>query len=228
MTIRSVWPSWMMPWTPSRDRSHAGRKPIGFWIAVLALLVLFGSGKAQAEGKPAIVAAARAQINVTVHYDANYRAMAYPNGDVPMERGVCSDVVIRALRTAMGLDLQQLVHEDMADHFNRYPQRWGADGPDTNIDHRRVPNLRTYFIRHDWAVRPSSANRRFLPGDIVTCTVPRARPHIMIVSDRRAPDGTPLVIHNIGAGVREENCLFDFPHTGHFRVRIRELTRHAG
>jgi uncharacterized protein YijF (DUF1287 family) len=183
------------------------------------MLVLFTLAYAWADGNRAIVAAARAQVDVTVRYDPAYRAIPFPNGDVPMEVGVCTDVVIRALRSAMDLDLQRLVHEDMTDHFHRYPQLWGATRPDRNIDHRRVSNLRKYFSRRGWAVATSTAANRFLPGDIVTCTVPPGRPHIMIIGDRRSPGGTPLVIHNIGAGTREEDCLFDFPHTGHYRIR---------
>ena len=163
-----------------------------------------------------LVKAARSQVGVTVTYDPAYVGLDYPNGDVPRDRGVCTDVVIRALRKT-GFDLQKLVHEDMKGNFTKYPKTWGLKRPDRNIDHRRVPNLRTYFQRRGIANPVPKKLSDYLPGDIVTCTVPRNLPHVMIVSDRKAADGTPLVIHNIGAGAKEENVLFSFPLTGHYR-----------
>ena len=140
---------------------------------------------------------------------------------MPRDRGVCTDVLIRALRDAVGADLQKLVHEDMKADFRAYPKIWGLTRTDRNIDHRRVPNLRTYLKRRGFAVRlsrpPDFSKSR--PGDIVTCTVAGNLPHVMIVSDRKAADGTPLVIHNIGAGTREENVLRTYPITGHYRWR---------
>ena len=114
------------------------------------MIILLVCGPNRLLGKPghALVAAARAQIGATVHYDSSYQRIAYPNGDVPMDRGVCTDVVIRALRTAFDLDLQQHVHEDMKAHFRIYPHLWGLSRPDKNIDHRRVPNLQKYFSRY--------------------------------------------------------------------------------
>ncbi len=166
-----------------------------------------------------IVDSAREQIGVTVSYDPAYTSLKYPGGDVPGERGVCTDVVVRALREALGADLQQLVHEDMKASFGKYPKNWGLKRPDRNIDHRRVPNLRTYLTRHHTRLKLPAvlADARFLPGDIVTCTVPPNLPHIMIVSDRKSPEGLPLIIHNIGSGTREENRLASFPLTGHYR-----------
>ena len=161
-----------------------------------------------------IVGAARKQIGVTVHYDPAYTALGYPGGDVPRERGVCTDVVIRALRDAIGNDLQKLVHEDMKASFEKYPKNWGLKRPDKNIDHRRVPNLITFFKRKHTTL---AMEEKYLPGDIVTCTVPPHLPHIMIVSDKKNPAGLPLVIHNIGGGTQEEDRLNEFPLTGHFR-----------
>lgn len=164
--------------------------------------------------------AARQQIGVTVTYDPSYVSLPYPGGDVPQDRGVCTDVVIRALRL-MGLDLQQAVHEDMKAHFAAYPQLWGLKRPDKNIDHRRVPNLQTYFTRRGWA-RPLSADPAdYRAGDIVTCLIGDTLPHIMVVSDRRTSDGTPLIIHNIGNGTQEEEDLFSFSLTGHYRPTIK-------
>lgn len=163
--------------------------------------------------------AARRQIGVTVEYDPAYVSMDYPGGDVPQERGVCTDVVIRALRL-MGLDLQQAVHEDMKAHFSAYPKNWGLKRPDKNIDHRRVPNLQTYFTRRGWKLPVTKNPADYRPGDLVTCMVADSLPHIMVVSDRRAEDGTPLIIHNIGSGTQEEDALFAFPLTGHYRPAL--------
>ena len=169
---------------------------------------------------PPIVAAARGQVGRTVTYDPAYVRLDYPRGDVPIDRGVCTDVVIRALRDAINADLQQLLHEDMKGTFSQYPAIWGLREPDRNIDHRRVPNLRRYFERKNYSLGVSRNKQDYLPGDIVTCDVSN-RPHIMIVSDRKTKDGVPLVIHNIGHGAREENRLFDFTITGHYRIGPR-------
>lgn len=167
---------------------------------------------------PPIVSAARGQVGKTTIYDPSYVRLDYPGGDVPIQRGVCTDVVVRTLRDALGMDLQKLVHEDMTSAFSRYPKIWGLSKPDRNIDHRRVPNLHCYFQRKGFSIPVTTEKRDYLPGDIVTCTVPRNRPHIMIVSDRTTPEGVPLVIHNIGRGAMEEDRLFDFPLTGHYRI----------
>jgi hypothetical protein len=155
-----------------------------------------------------------------VRYDPAYVKLAYPGGDVPASTGVCTDEVIRTYR-ALGLDLQKLVHEDMKAHFSKYPRHWGLSRPDKNIDHRRVPNLQTYFKRQGASLPVSQDAANYLPGDLVTCTVPPHLPHIMIVVP--APDGspTPWVVHNIGRGPRLENCLFTYPLTGHYRWRGR-------
>jgi uncharacterized protein YijF (DUF1287 family) len=166
---------------------------------------------------PPIVAAAREQIGKTVTYDPSYVRLDYPMGDVPIDRGVCTDVVIRALRDGINADLQQLLHEDMRIVFSDYPKIWGLKRPDRNIDHRRVPNLRFYFERQRCSLGVSRNKQEYLPGDIVTCKVSN-RPHIMIVSDRKTSDGVPLVIHNIGRGAQEENSLFTFPISGHYRI----------
>ncbi|MGL4401861.1 MAG: DUF1287 domain-containing protein [Luteolibacter sp.] len=168
-----------------------------------------------------LVTAARKQIGVTVRYDPAYTKLDYPGGDVAEERGVCTDVVIRAMREGLARDLQKLVHEDMRGNFAVYPKNWGLSRPDKNIDHRRVPNLKTWFKRQGYQL-PLGAQKHpadFLPGDVVTCTVPPHLPHVMIVSDRKSAAGVPLVIHNIGSGAREEDCLFAFPLTGHYRVK---------
>lgn len=167
---------------------------------------------------PPIVAAARGQVGKTTIYDPAYVRLAYPGGDVPIEKGVCTDVVVRALRDALNMDLQKLVHEDMKAAFSKYPKIWGLRRPDRNIDHRRVPNLRRYFQRKGYSIAVTKDKRDYMPGDVVSCTVPRNLAHIMIVSDRRSRDGTPLVIHNIGRGTQEEARLFEFHLTGHYRI----------
>jgi uncharacterized protein len=167
---------------------------------------------------PDLVSAARAQIGVTLSYDPTYRKLAYPMGDVPLDRGVCTDVVVRAYR-ALGVDLQELVHRDMKAAFPIYQRagNWGLKRPDPNIDHRRVPNLATWFKRHGQALPVSADATRYAPGDIVTWRVPPGVPHIGLVADTRSSDGTPLVIHNIGEGTRMEDRLFAWPVTGHYR-----------
>jgi uncharacterized protein YijF (DUF1287 family) len=178
---------------------------------------------AQAQEKPASIAvSARGQIGKTVRYDPAYRSLAYPNGDVPIEAGVCTDVVVRALRDSLKMDLQKLVHEDMKRNFRGYPQNWGLKGPDKNIDHRRVPNLQTYFKRKGWSLAVSKKPGDYQAGDLVTCIVPPNLPHIMVVSERKSAKGAPLVIHNIGGGTREEDRLFEFELTGHYRVAVDE------
>ena len=166
-----------------------------------------------------LVTAARAQIGVTVSYDAAYRKIGYPNGDVPIDTGVCADVIVRALRK-QNADLQQLVHEDMRANFSKYPKIWGLSAPDKNIDHRRVPNLAAYFTRAGKSIPITNAPADYRPGTIVAWNLrPKGSlPHIGIVSDKKSPGGTPLIIHNIGSGVREEDILFRHKITGHFRL----------
>lgn len=159
-----------------------------------------------------LVQDARWQIGRTTAYDPAYSRLTYPMGDVPLSRGVCTDVVIRALRH-QGWDLQQLIHEDMRRHFSAYPRHWGLSRPDRNIDHRRVPNIATYFQRKGYQVSQTS----YRPGDIVTWDLGRGLSHIGIVSDRKI-QGRPLIIHNIGRGTQEEDILFRFRITGHYRL----------
>lgn len=153
-----------------------------------------------------------------VTYNGKYVAIPYPNGDVPSSIGVCTDLVIRSYR-ALNIDLQQRVHEDMTAHFNAYPSKriWNLNKPDSNIDHRRVPNLRTYFTRHGESFSVSNAPSQFLAGDIVSWRLPGNLPHIGIVSKNKTPQGAPLVIHNIGSGPKEEDALFKYEITGHYR-----------
>jgi uncharacterized protein YijF (DUF1287 family) len=167
-----------------------------------------------------LVAAARAQIGVTLRYDPAYSILSFPNGDVDRSKGVCTDVVIRAFRDALGLDLQALVNADMRAHFSAYPKIWGLRRFDRNIDHRRVPNLAVFWSRQGARLPVSRHASGWRAGDIFTSLVSARLPHTGIVSDRKTSAGRPLVIHNIGAGTREEDALFDHPLTGHFRWRV--------
>lgn len=165
-----------------------------------------------------LVAAARAQIGVTKLYDSSYQRIAYPGGDVPLDRGVCTDVVVRAYR-ALGIDLQKLVHADMRQAWQAYPHpaKWGLKAPDTNIDHRRVPNLVTFFRRHGTSLAVTDRPADYRAGDIVTWQIPPSLPHIGIVSNEVSAAGVPLVIHNIGYGAALDDMLFAFRITGHYR-----------
>ena len=169
-----------------------------------------------------LVEAARKQIGVTVLYDSGYRRLPYPNGDVPQDRGVCTDVVVRAYRQ-LGVDLQVRVHEDMTAAFRVYPKNWGLSRPDSNIDHRRVPNLGTFFTRKGKSLPVTRNAKDYAPGDLVTWRLPSGVPHIGIVSDRKAASGVPLVVHNIGQGTQEEDGLFAFTLTGHYRYAPEDL-----
>ncbi len=162
-----------------------------------------------------VLEGAERQVGVTVVYDGSYRRLRYPGGDVPPERGVCTDVVVRAYRNA-GIDLQRLVHEDMTRAFAAYPGSWGTRRPDTNIDHRRVPNLATFFARNGTVLPASRETADYRPGDVVTWRLASGLPHVGIVSARIA-GGRRLVIHNIGAGTVFEDVLFANPVTGHYR-----------
>lgn len=184
-----------------------------FFLLFLTLLPL------HAELGDKLVVSARRQVGVTVSYDPAYVSLSYPGGDLPRERGVCTDVVIRAVRDALAKDLQQLVHEDMRGNFGAYPKIWGLAKTDRSIDHRRVPNLQTWFKRKGYQLPLTKDAAKFLPGDIVTCTVPPNLPHIMVVSDQKTAAVVPLVIHNIGGGTQEEDMLFRFPLTGHYRLK---------
>lgn len=164
-----------------------------------------------------VIDASVEQISYTFSYDPAYVKLAYPGGDVPPERGVCADVVVRAFRKA-GVDLQKEVHEDMKAHFEAYPQSWGARKPDPNIDHRRVANLMTYFERQKKSVAVSTDAQQYQPGDVVAWDLGNGRLHIGMVSDVRV-EGQPryAVVHNIAAGAKLEDALFAWRIIGHYR-----------
>ncbi|WP_439626567.1 DUF1287 domain-containing protein [Shinella sp.] len=193
----------------------AGGLSSGFLLALPSLL------RAEPGAADRLVAAARKQVGVTLTYDAAYSRLDYPGGDVPRERGVCTDVLVRAYRDGLGIDLQVLVHEDMRRAFSAYPALWGLKKTDRNIDHRRVPNLQAFFKRAGAALVVSADGADYRPGDIVSQMLPGNLPHIGIVADERSSDGSrPLVVHNIGAGARLEDVLFSYKITGHYRYGV--------
>lgn len=154
-----------------------------------------------------------------VEYDPSYFRIDYPNGDVPANKGVCTDVIIRAYRK-LGIDLQKEVHEDMKDNFAKYPNNWGLSKPDKNIDHRRVPNLMTFFERHGTILSITQTPADYRPGDIVCWSLGGGISHIGIVSNKKTENGErPLIVHNIGSGQVLEDMLFDFVIIGHYRYR---------
>ena len=165
----------------------------------------------------ALVEAAQDRLKQRVTYNGAYLKLDYPGGDVPANIGVCTDVLIRSYRAAYGFDFQKAVHEDMKANFSAYPKNWGLKRTDRNIDHRRVPNLETYLTRQGASLGISREPSDFLPGDIVSWRLAGRLPHIGIVSDRKAADGTPLIIHNVGAGPSEDDVLFLYKMNGHFR-----------
>lgn len=155
-----------------------------------------------------------------VSYDPSYFSISYPNGDVPKDKGVCTDVVIRAYRK-LGIDLQKLVHEDMKANFNQYPRNWGLSRPDKNIDHRRVPNLMTFFKRFGVVKTISQQPNEYQPGDIICWSLGGGLTHIGLVVNRKSDDGERnLIVHNIGGGQVLEDVLFDFKIIGHYTFQL--------
>lgn len=185
----------------------------------LLLIAVFGVFSSQAqELANKLSDAALERTKHTVIYNGSYVKIPYPNGDVPANMGVCTDVVVRAYRQ-LGIDLQQKVHEDMKRNFSQYPSKrlWGLKSTDTNIDHRRVANLRVFFKRHGKSLPVSDNAKDYRPGDLVTWMLPGNLPHIGIVTDKVSASGIPKIVHNIGLGPKLENMLFDYRITGHYR-----------
>lgn len=166
------------------------------------------------------VDAAIDRTNQSITYDPSYMKITYPNGDIPSHLGVCTDVIIRSYRK-IGADLQQLVHEDMENNFSSYPSQriWSLSSTDTNIDHRRVPNLQIFFTRNGESLEITNSKKDYQPGDIITWDLQGSSPwHIGIVSHKTScVTGNPLVVHNIGSGPIINDVLFRYPITGHYR-----------
>ncbi len=198
-------------------------RPLGSALLMLVFAAGCATGNAWAstEKTARLLANAIEQTTIPTLYDSAYRVIPYPKGDVPIHRGVCADVIIRAYRS-IGLDLQQLVHEDMRRNFSLYPNLWGLKRADSNIDHRRVPNLQVFFRRFGSVLAASRRAGDYRPGDLVTWNLRTkgSLPHIGIVSDRRGRSGNPLIIHNIGLGPQVQDMLFAYAITGHYRYRL--------
>ncbi len=170
-----------------------------------------------ANSPDAIVSAAQERTKADVRYDGRYISLKYPGGDVPADIGVCTDVIVRTYRAALGFDFQKAVHEDMRANFNAYPKNWGLKRPDKNIDHRRVPNMEKFLKRQGAALKITQKAEDYLPGDIVSWRLIGNVPHIGIVSNKKTNAGVPLIIHNIGSGPVEDDLLFHAKINGHFR-----------
>ena len=154
-----------------------------------------------------------------VRYDPSYFRIDYPNGDVPSNKGVCTDVIIRAYRK-LGIDLQKEVHEDLKANFDKYPKIWKLSAPDKNIDHRRVPNLMKFFSRHGTIMKISQDSNDYQPGDIVCWDLGGGVTHIGIVARIKSEDKKRnKIIHNIGAGQVLEDCLFNYKIIGHYSYK---------
>lgn len=193
------------------------------FLTALPALAFSRPALARPVKRDTFIEAACEQTQHAVTYDSAYTRIAYPMGDVAANKGVCSDVAIRAYR-AIGIDLQQKVHEDMAAHFALYPKNWGLKRPDSNIDHRRVPNLEVFFKRFGISLPTTRQASDYAPGDLVTYRLMGNLPHIAIVSDQYAllDRSRPLIIHNIGWGPKQEDSLFIMGAeiSGHFRYGL--------
>jgi len=184
--------------------------------AIVFLLSLSAYGQENGGISTGLVQAAIERTTHQVTYNGSYRKIAYPGGDVPDNIGVCTDVVIRSYRK-IGIDLQKGVHEDMRTNFSAYPKNWGLKRPDTNIDHRRVPNLQVFFRRHGSELSVTKDPQEYKAGELVTWMLPGNLPHIGIVTNRISADGQrPMIVHNIGRGPKIEDMLFRYPITGHY------------
>ncbi len=166
-----------------------------------------------------LIEAALERTHHTIMYDSAYYLIKYPGGDVPSNIGVCTDVIIRSYRK-LGIDLQELIHEDMVNNFSKYPSKklWGLNRPDANIDHRRVSNMQVFFTRKGQSLRITNKVLDFIPGDLVTWILPGNLPHIGIVTNQYSKKtGNPMTVHNIGRGPKLEDVLFAYPISGHYR-----------
>jgi len=200
-------------------------KPFYFLLTVIAFFIC---GQNQQENvliqnpktfEERLSNAAISIIDKNVVYTPDYVSIKYPNGDVPAKTGVCTDVVIRAYRK-LGIDLQKEVHEDIKANFNKYPnlKKWGLKTTDTNIDHRRVPNLEVFFERKGKKLAVTQNSNDYKTGEIVTWMIGGKLPHIGIITNKKSSDGKrPMIVHNVGGGQVLEDCLFSYDIVGHFR-----------
>jgi uncharacterized protein YijF (DUF1287 family) len=183
------------------------------------ILLLFISIHLHSQTSLSKISLADAALQLTkdeVVYDPAYVVLKYPMGDVPANKGVCTDVIIRAYRK-LGIDLQKLVHEDMSRNFSLYPKKWGRKKADKNIDHRRVYNLMKFFDRFGTVKKISTQAKDYQPGDIVCWLLGGKLSHIGIVSSIKSEDGLRYqIVHNIGSGQVLEDVLFDYEIIGHY------------
>jgi uncharacterized protein len=188
-------------------------------LPVFILFISFNTTSAQDNFYARLADSAILLTKQNVKYDPSYFKIKYPNGDVPADRGVCTDVIIRAYRK-LGIDLQKEVHEDMLAHFGKYPSKWGMRQPDSNIDHRRVLNLMTFFTRNGTVQSITATPADYLPGDIVCWDLGGGITHIGLVVNRKSADKKRyLIVHNIGGGQVLADCLFAFKIIGHYRYK---------
>ena len=197
-------------------------KSIYLFLFIISFLTNESKAQLQTEKTPfatKLSNAALAIVDPNIIYDPSYIGINYPNGDIPKNKGVCTDVIIRAYRK-LGIDLQKEVHEDMKSHFSKYPnlKKWGMTKTDTNIDHRRVPNLEIFFERKGTKLAVSKNANDYKTGEIVTWLINNKLPHIGIVTNRKSKDGKRnLIVHNVGNGQVLEDCLFSYTIVGHFK-----------
>jgi len=197
-------------------------KPIYLFLFLISLLTAEFNGQLQTANKPSTAKlsdAAIAIIDPKIIYDPSYFSIKYPNGDIPKNKGVCTDVIIRSYRK-LGIDLQKEVHEDIKSHFSKYPnlKKWGMTKTDSNIDHRRVPNLAIFFERKGTKLAVSKSANDYKTGEIVTWLINNKLPHIGIITDRKSNDGKRnLIVHNVGNGQVLEDCLFSYTIVGHYK-----------
>ncbi|MFA9186558.1 DUF1287 domain-containing protein [Flavobacterium sp. FBOR7N2.3] len=197
-------------------------KSIYLFLFIISFITNESKAQLQTASKPfatKLSDAALAIIDPNIIYDPSYFGIKYPNGDIPKNKGVCTDVIIRAYRK-LGIDLQKEVHEDMKSHFSKYPnlKKWRMTKTDTNIDHRRVPNLEVFFERKGTKLAVSKNASDYKTGEIVTWLINNKLPHIGIVTNRKSKDGKRnLIVHNVGNGQVLEDCLFSYTIVGHFK-----------
>lgn len=201
-------------------RTSARRDVFLFWVIILLCASSAAQPSLDANSRALflrrLVNAAIERTHHSVRYESAYVRIPYPGGDVPADTGVCTDEIIRAYRV-VGIDLQKEVHEDMVADFAAYPRRWHRTQPDSNIDHRRVPNLMVFFQRKGESLPITSYASDYAPGDLVTYDLGGGVPHIGIVVDRKGSNGAYMIVHNIGQGPRMEDVLFNWKVTGHYR-----------
>jgi uncharacterized protein YijF (DUF1287 family) len=188
---------------------------------ILIIILVFAPKLYASTFETDLVSAALKRTEQTIRYDGAYVSIKYPNGDIPSNTGVCTDVIIRTYR-ALEIDLQQLVHEDIKEHFALYPSNkiWGLNKPDKNIDHRRVPNLQVFFERHGVKLAITVNPKDYQAGDLVTWLLPGNLPHIgIVINEKNAVTDNPMIVHNIGRGPEASDMLFKYKITGHYRFK---------